>query len=55
MYHWYKEKVEEGFGNEDGEAIKAFGLNELLPMMAPKDGDADKIEDSGITSRLVML
>lgn len=52
LYHWYKEKVEEGFGNEDGEAIKAFGLNELLPMMAPKDGDADKIEDSGITSRV---
>lgn len=53
LYHWYKEKVEEGFGNEDGEAIKAFGLNELLPMMAPKDGDADKIEDSGITSRVI--
>lgn len=52
LYHWYKEKGEEGFGNEDGEAIKAFGLNELLPMMAPKDGDADKIEDSGITSRV---
>lgn len=52
LYHWYKEKVEEGFGNEDGEAIKAFGLNELLPMMAPKYGDADKIEDSGITSRV---
>ena len=52
LYHWYKAKVEEGFGNEDGEAIKAFGLNELLPMMAPKDGDADKIEDSGITSRV---
>ncbi len=52
LYHWYKEKVEECFGSEDGEAIKAFGLNELLPMMAPKDGDADKIKDSGITSRV---
>ena len=52
LYHWYKAKVEECFGSEDGEAIKAFGLNELLPMMAPKDGDADKIKDSGITSRV---
>lgn len=52
LYHWYKGKVEECFGSEDGEAIKAFGLNDLLPMMAPKDGNADKIEDSGITSRV---
>lgn len=52
LYHWYKAKVEECFGGEDGEAIKAFGLNDLLPMMAPKDGDADKTEDSGITSRV---
>ena len=52
LYHWYKAKVEECFGSEDGEAIKAFGLNDLLPMMAPKDGNADKIEDSGITSRV---
>lgn len=52
LYHWYKAKVEECFGSEDGEAIKAFGLNDLLPMMAPKDGNADKIEDSGIISRV---
>lgn len=52
LYHWYKAKVEECFGSEDGEAIKAFGLNDLLPMMVPKDGNADKIEDSGITSRV---
>ncbi len=52
LFQWYKQKVEESFGGDETETIKAFGLDELLPMTSSDNGDDRESQASSINATI---
>lgn len=48
LLRWYKQQVEEHFGQGNQESIKAYGLSELIPMLGDGNNKEGEKEESGI-------